>query len=44
MPLADFNAGDLIAVIDDDGTGAGSHNECDEANNEATWSEPVCLD
>lgn len=39
-----FNAGDLLAVIDDDGTGAGSHNECDETNNEAFWTEPVCLE
>jgi len=39
-----FNSGSLIARVDCDADGLGSHNECDEANNEATWSDPVCTD
>ena len=39
-----FNSGTLIARVDCDEDGLGSHNECDEDNNEATWSDPVCVD
>ena len=31
----------LVASIDDDGTGVGEHNECEEGNNEDRWTEDV---
>ena len=42
VPLAVYNSGAMVAVIDDDGTGSGRHNECDEGNNVARWDVPVC--
>ncbi len=34
----------LVLVVDDDGTGAllGEQDECDEADNQALWLDPVC--
>jgi hypothetical protein len=32
----------LVVRVDDDGTGAGVVQECDEANNEATWNQSPC--
>jgi hypothetical protein len=34
----------LVMVVDDDGTGTstGAQDECDESDNEAVWTEPVC--
>ena len=42
VPLASYVTGELVASIDDDGTGVGKHNECDEDNNQARFSESVC--
>jgi hypothetical protein len=34
----------LVLMVDDDGTGAllGEQDECDEADNQALWLDPVC--
>lgn len=32
----------LRVVVDDDGTGAGTQNECDESDNSDTWNEGIC--
>jgi hypothetical protein len=42
ISVADIGADGLVASADDDGTGAGAHNECEEANNTAAWNETVC--
>ena len=42
VDVATFNSGAIVAVIDDDGTGQGEHNECEEGNNTAEWTEAVC--
>ena len=42
IALSDIGSDGLVAVVDDDGTGAGSQNECDESNNTATWNEATC--
>ena len=42
VPLSVYVSGEMMAVIDDDGTGTGRHNECDESNNAARWEAPVC--
>lgn len=38
----DVGSNGLVVVADDDGTGTGTQNECDENNNDAYWNEPVC--
>ena len=42
VPLATYSSGELVVTIDDDGTGVGAHNECDEDNNTTRFSEGVC--
>ncbi|MEC8424050.1 MAG: VCBS repeat-containing protein, partial [Myxococcota bacterium] len=42
VPLSVYASGEMVAVIDDYGSGMGLHNECDEANNSARWGVPVC--
>jgi hypothetical protein len=42
IALGDIGPDGLVASADDDGTGAGAHNECEEANNTDAWNEPVC--
>ncbi len=37
IALAEARADSLVVVVDDDGTGAGMHEECDEDDNEAAW-------
>ena len=43
VDLDTYGSGELVASIDDDGTGVGEHNECEEGNNEDRWTEDVCL-
>ncbi|MCB9758441.1 MAG: hypothetical protein H6739_01240 [Alphaproteobacteria bacterium] len=38
----DVGADGLVAVVDDDGTGAGVHSECDETDNAGTWDALTC--
>ncbi|MCB9797673.1 MAG: hypothetical protein H6741_33705 [Alphaproteobacteria bacterium] len=40
--LADIGADGLIAVVDDDGSGASAHNECTEDNNDDAWAAELC--
>ena len=42
VDVADVGADGLMVVVDDDGTGAGEQNECDETNNSATWDALTC--
>ena len=42
VALSDIGPDGLKVVADDDGTGAGTQNECDESDNDATWNEAVC--
>ena len=42
VALGDIGSDGLVAIVDDDGSGLGSHNECDEENNMGMWNEPVC--
>lgn len=42
FPAAQLGADGLVAVVDDDGTGAGSQDECVEADNADSWTDPVC--
>jgi hypothetical protein len=39
---ADVGADGLRIVVDDDGSGAGMMQECDEADNAEDWNEPIC--
>ncbi len=39
---AQFGSAGLVAVIDDDGTGLGDVDECDETNNEGPWTDVDC--
>jgi hypothetical protein len=45
VDLTSEDVGDygFIAVVDDDGTGAGDVNECDETNNEDDWNDVFCF-
>lgn len=42
--VSELGSDGLVVVVDDDGTGTftGAQDECDESDNEALWSEPVC--
>jgi hypothetical protein len=42
LTLTGLGATSVVAVGDDIGTGAGEHNECDEANNEVALALPAC--
>jgi hypothetical protein len=42
LTTADIGMYGFRAVIDDDGTGVGSVNECDESNNHASYSDVFC--
>ena len=45
VPMGDLaNASSIWLVVDDDGTGTGSHNECSELNNGFIWGGPFCED
>ena len=37
-----IQSGGLLFSYDDDGTGTGRYNECDETNNTVSWNEQVC--
>jgi hypothetical protein len=39
---ADLGRWGFAAVVDDDGTGAGTLRECDETNNRGDWNDGVC--
>jgi hypothetical protein len=43
LEMADLPTGTLVLVADDDGTGAGVIDECDETNNELVLEE-LCLE
>ena len=38
IDASDFGSNGIVAVVDDDGTGSGIHNECNESNNADTWN------
>ena len=40
--LEELGSDGLVVVVDDDGTGLGAHNECNEDDNSAVWNEDVC--
>lgn len=40
--LEELGSDGLVVVVDDDGTGLGAHNECNEDDNTAVWNEDVC--
>ena len=40
--LEELGSDGLVVVVDDDGTGLGVHNECNEDDNTAVWNEDVC--
>ena len=42
VPLATYSSGELVVTIDDDGTGVGAHNECDEDNNQWVVASNPC--
>ncbi len=42
VPLADMGTQGFLLRVDDDGTGAGLIDECDETNNETEYSESFC--
>ena len=42
LPLADLGARGMEVVIDDDGTGVGRIDECDESNNRGDWRDGFC--
>jgi hypothetical protein len=42
LSAADIGASGLLLVADDDGTGVGVVDECDESDNELVWTPPAC--
>ena len=42
LGLDELGADGFVVMVDDDGTGFGAHNECNEDNNSAAWNEDAC--
>jgi hypothetical protein len=42
IALSDMGTDGIHVVVDDDGTGAGIANECDESDNSADWDASTC--